>query len=337
MHIGKSYKLSEFLHWTRRRIHILTLVSAVPVALYQLAGQTWIALPWFVVGLLGTATSFIVGFKNAQTYGRTLEAQQVWTAIAAGSRHWGLISRDFTVKREASRALVYRHLAWLTALRYQLRGGERVWESADSHSNAEYQRKFFTVPERETPLDAELKKYLDGEELSCALKTGGKATRLMGAQSQAIRQLLDSQDIVLLHHAELQRTLRDFVDQQSRLERIKNFPYPRQYAIINTLFVWSFALLVPFGMVGEFDRLNAHAPALLAGHMAWFAVPFSLLVSWMYISLDQVGESTENPFEGGANDVPMAQVCRLLEIELRETLGETDLPSLSRPVNNIIL
>jgi putative membrane protein len=71
--------------------------------------------------------------------------------------------------------------------------------------------------------------------------------------------------------------------------------------------------------------------------MGWFAIPFSLLISWMYISLDQVGESTENPFEGGANDVPMAQICRLLEIELKQMLGETEVPSLLKPKNNIIL
>lgn len=55
--------------------------------------------------------------------------------------------------------------------------------------------------------------------------------------------------------------------------------------------------------------------------MDWFAIPFRLLISSMYISLDQVGESTESPFEGGANDVSMAQVCRLLEIELRPDAG----------------
>ena len=57
----------------------------------------------------------------------------------------------------------------------------------------------------------------------------------------------------------------------------------------------------------------------------------------MYVSLDQVGESSENPFEGGANDVPIAQICRWVEIELRETLQETDLPRLLSPRNQVIL
>jgi putative membrane protein len=71
--------------------------------------------------------------------------------------------------------------------------------------------------------------------------------------------------------------------------------------------------------------------------MAWLAVPFSVLISWMYVSLDQVGESTENPFEGGANDVPIAQICRQLEIELKEMLREPDLPPPLLPTNQIIL
>ena len=78
--------------------------------------------------LFGTATSFIVGFKNAQTYNRMLEAQQVWTAIAGTSRYWGLISRDFPTTQTTSKALIYRDLAWLTVLRYYLRGS-RVWET----------------------------------------------------------------------------------------------------------------------------------------------------------------------------------------------------------------
>ena len=123
-------------------------MAIVPVVLYKVFGQKWIAAPWSVAVLLGTAASFIVGFKNVQTYNRTLEAQQVWTAIAGTSRYWGLICRDFPTNRASSQALIHRHLAWLTALRYQLRGGSRVWETVSSRSNAEYQRKTTASPRR---------------------------------------------------------------------------------------------------------------------------------------------------------------------------------------------
>jgi putative membrane protein len=50
-----------------------------------------------------------------------------------------------------------------------------------------------------------------------------------------------------------------------------------------------------------------------------------------------VGESTENPFEGSANDVPISQMSRAVEIDIREMLGETNLPPTLQPQNNIVL
>src|SRR5262245_55103622 len=138
MHIGKSYKLTEFLVWTRRRAYVLLLLAFSSVAAYELLDLRWLAMPWPIAALLGPAASFIVGFQNAQTYNRTVEAQQVWTSIAQLTRYWGLICRDFPTDRNEFRVLIRRHLAWLTALRYQARG-RRVWES-QSKSNDEYQR-----------------------------------------------------------------------------------------------------------------------------------------------------------------------------------------------------
>lgn len=336
MKISRRYSLSDFLDWTRRRLFVVVALAVMPLLLYEVLGQRWVGLPWSLAVLLGTAASFIVGFKNAQTYNRTVEAQQIWTSIVGASRYWGTISRDFPASARCTRALVHRHLAWLTVVRYQLRG-RRVWESVTSRSNAEYQERFYTVPESERPLEAALATYLREDELEQLAATTNKAGWLMGAQSETLRDLLVGQELTVPHHLEMQRTLRDLVDHHSRAERIKNFPYPRQYATINTIFVWCFAAVLPFCVVREFDRLNDGVSGVLAGHMEWLAIPFSALVAWMYVSLDQVGESTENPFEGGANDVPISQLSRLLEIELREMLGETDLPPPLLPKNDIAL
>ncbi|MGH8081811.1 MAG: bestrophin family protein, partial [Lysobacter sp.] len=76
MHTGKSYKLPEFLFWTRRSIYMQSVLSVVPVVLYQLVGLKWVAIPWGVVLLVGTTVALSVGFKNVQAYGRMQEAQQ---------------------------------------------------------------------------------------------------------------------------------------------------------------------------------------------------------------------------------------------------------------------
>ena len=69
----------------------------------------------------------------------------------------------------------------------------------------------------------------------------------------------------------------------------------------------------------------------------WLTIPFSVLSGWVFLVLEQIGESTENPFEGNANDIPITQISRNIEIDLREMLGEKDLPEAIQPVNHILM
>jgi ion channel-forming bestrophin family protein len=335
MHTGKSYKLFEFLDWTRRDIYVLIILGVVPVVAYQIGNVKWVGIPWTVVALLGTATAFIVGFKNVQTYNRTWEARQIWGDLISGSRAWGIMSRDFFDDAEKSKELVYRHLAWLTALRYQLRE-HRAWEATSKAHNAEYSR-YYSIPEMQTTLETELAKYLPDGELTEILAAANKPTQIMSLQSKSIKGLLASQTIVLTQFVDMQRSIRDFLVLQGRCERIKDFPYPRQFATINSLFIKLFCFLLPFGLLREFDSLNQSVAGVIKGNMVWLVIPFSVLISWMYTSLERVGESTESPFEGNPNDVPISQMCRTAERDLREMLGETDCPPPLEPTNNIVL
>jgi ion channel-forming bestrophin family protein len=335
MHTGKSYTFSEFLDWTRRDIYVLIVLGVVPVVAYEIGDLRWLGIPWTVVAMLGTATVFIVGFKNLQTYNRTWEARQIWGEIISSSRAWGTMSRDFFSNPEKSKELIYRHFAWLTAMRYQMRGA-RPWETTGKAHNAEYQR-FYFIPEKENALETELAKYLSPEELKPVLAATNKPAQIMALQSKTIKGVFARQEIVVLQFVDMQRSIKEFFVQQGRSERIKDFPYPRQFAVISAMFVRLFCLLLPFGLLREFDNLNESVEGAMQGNMIWLVIPFSVLISWMYTSLDRVGESTENPFEGNANDVPISQMCRAVEVDLREMLGETDLPPLLQPQNSIVL
>ena len=335
MHIGKSYKLSEFLLWTRRNIFWLLLLGTIPTILYQVFDLKWLTIPWPVAAMLGTATTFTVGFKNLQTYNRAWEARKIWGATMSTSQEWALMCRDFIEDVVKSREIIYRHLAWLTALRYQLRAG-RPWETTEKSYNREY-KSVYVVPEMEAPLEEELLKYITKSEVENVLAQKNKAVQLLSLQGNALKNVYKDGALENLRFLQMHTMLREFSSHQGESERIKNFPYPRQYATINNLFVNLFCILLPFAMMGEFNDLNNHVSGVLKGNMVWLVIPFSILISWVFTSLEQVGESTENPFEGSANDVPISQMSRTVEIDIREMLGETDLPIPLQPKNNIIL
>ncbi|MEM5405043.1 bestrophin family protein [Paraburkholderia unamae] len=320
MHLGKSYKLSEFLFWTRRQIYALAIWGTLPVILFRFFSMTWLSVPLTIVVLLGTATSFIVGFKNVQTYNRAMDAQDIWSGIVSASRRWGQLARDFPNDESISRQLIDRHLAWLTALRYALRR-PRIWESMSQAFNAEF-RRHYTVPEWERSLDDALSPYLSAPETARALGSPNVAAAFLNTQSALLQKLHTTGKLNLSFYLELQRALGDFVTLQAKAEQLKNFPYPRQYSTVSALFVRFFCLLFPFGLLSEFDKLNASVSGFMHGNMIWLVVPCSVAVSWMYTSLDQVGDSTENPFEGSANDVPISTLCAQIERDLRSMLGE---------------
>jgi ion channel-forming bestrophin family protein len=339
MHAGRRFTLREVLWWTRRDILWFVTLAVVPTVLYQVLGWTWLSIPWVPIALVGTAVAFITGFKNNASYDRLWEARQVYGAIVNSSRGWGILVIDFvTAKRadkpmthEALRAvharLIHRHIAWLHALRFQLRQ-PRAWEHMIKVYNREY-RRWYTVDEVETTLENALTGVITTEEKAHVLGKSNAATQLIALQSKDLRELLDQGLIEDFRHMELEKMLVDLYSQQGKCERIKNFPYPRQFGTLNLMFTRLFILLVPFGMLGEFAKLGEA--------YVWLAIPFSALVAWVFNMMEKIGESTENPFEGGANDVPITAITRTIEIDLREMLGEQDIPAPLKPQNHILM
>ena len=332
MHAGRRFTLRQVIYWTRRDIQFFVIYSIVITSLYFFLHLNWLIIPWVAIGLVGTAAAFLIGFKNTQTYNRTWEARQIWGAIVNSSRTWGILVKD-TVNggEDEIRKLFYRHFAWLTALRYQLREF-RTWETTQLASNIEFSN-FYTVPEKETKLEDELSKYLSEEELKLILTKKNKAAQLIAMQSSHLRKLRDSGKLSELDFIELQRTLSAFYENQGKSERIKNFPYPRQFATVNQMFVRLFIAILPFGIIQEFSKLSTS----VGEYFVWATVPCTVIVAFVFHLMERIGEATENPFEGGANDVPISAISRGIEIDLRDMLNEKDLPSPLAPKNDILL
>lgn len=60
------------------------------------------------------------------------------------------------------------------------------------------------------------------------------------------------------------------------------------------------------------------------------------LVSWVFNTMEAIGDASEDPFERSMNDVPMNVLRRVIEIDLRRMLGETELPAKEQPIDNML-
>ena len=321
MHTGQRYRLGMTLGWSKWEFILPFTWAAVATCVYKFAGWEWIGIPWVPLSLIGVAVAFYLGFKNNASYDRLWEARKIYGAVVNASRSWAFSARDLVRDPEGSsllgehRLLVHRHVAWMDALRHQLRK-VKSWEHDTPHHTKF--REWLGAVEYKEDLAEVLGGNLPAPEVKEALKQINPAARLLSNQSRHLAELRDRGFLDGFAHMELQKLLHELMTQQGKAERIKNFPFPRQYATVNSYFALMFAVLVPFGMLPEFAKLG--------DAMVWATIPFSGLVSWVFLTTDKIGDYSENPFEGLTNDVPITSMSRGIERDIRQMVDEDDLP-----------
>ncbi|MNL08571.1 Bestrophin, RFP-TM, chloride channel [compost metagenome] len=307
--------------------------------LYKVAGWHWISIPWLPLSLIGTAVAFYVGFKNNQSYDRVWEARKIWGAIVNSSRSWGSLVNACILNnnlppdevKQIKTRLIYRHIAWLYTLREQLLVPTQ-WE----HVSLKHLFGKIAARRRERIGVGQFKDFLSQKQTADYFSgasewefAANKATQIINMQYQDLAALHEEETLHMRRQLEMQNVLADFYDHQGRAERIKRFPIPRQYANMSFIFNCIFIFLLPLGIVAEFAKLGE------AG--VWLMIPFGTIVGWIYVVMELIGDYSENPFEGLGTDIPMLSICRTIEIDLLQMLGETDLPQPIQPVNNILL
>ncbi len=337
-------------------------MAAIPVVLYSGLRWYWLHLPWLPIGLVGTAVAFIIGFKNNASYGRLWEARKIWGGIVNSSRSFTIMLNDFITNEHAENPLsdeeffkikkemVLRHVAWMTSLRHALRT-PKPWEISNINKSDKEYMSSIDIHERKYTLKQELEGYLSDEEMNYVLSKSNKQTACINLQSKQLKKLKLAGYIEDFRHMEMEKMLVEFYTLQGKAERIKNFPYPRQFATLNYLFVWTFIILLPFGMMHEFDKIGNtivesmqqykpypnggyhHIIELIGEYFVWFTVPFSVIISWIFHTMERIGEVSENPFEGIANDVPITTMARGIEIDIRQMI-EDDPNEIPKPIES---
>jgi len=66
-------------------------------------------------------------------------------------------------------------------------------------------------------------------------------------------------------------------------------------------------------------------------------IPLVVVVSTIFIMLDRAGTLTETPFSNDFNGVPLDAICRTIEIDLLQQIGETELPEAIAPIDGDLM
>jgi putative membrane protein len=60
------------------------------------------------------------------------------------------------------------------------------------------------------------------------------------------------------------------------------------------------------------------------------------IVSYAFFGLDVIGDEIEMPFGKDPNDLPLRAICRTIEVNLRQRIGDPELPPMLCPSGEIL-
>lgn len=123
------------------------------------------------------------------------------------------------------------------------------------------------------------------------------------------------------HVTILDRTLAGFTNVLGACERIKNTPIPGSYTVLIHRIVALYVFGMPFGLLAA---TGVFTPLVV------------LFIAYAFLGLDAIGGEIENPFGYDPNDLPLSAITRTIEIDLREQLGDPDLPPPAAAIDDVL-
>lgn len=333
MYTAREIKPKLIFRFSWRSVLFFLIYSSILFLLY-FHFEIRIGVSFVPIGLIGTAVAFSVGFKNNASYSRLWDARRFWGGMVNASRSFGAYITAFVKSPDLlsdetaflQEEILYRHIAYLNTVRIQLRR-KSVW--GDTTTVAHQVVGVDNHAQVSSDVTGILLQFLPETEAESYGRKKNIATQIMKTQVARITQLAEKGYISEIGHRRLMEVIQEFYNHQGACEAIKGFPFPRQYAYYSKLFVWLFLLILPFGLLTEFAKLN--------GPAVWLGVPLYVVIAWIFNTMEVVGDTSENPFENAINDVPMTAICRIIETDLRDMLNEENIPAPIEAIDNILM
>ncbi len=282
--------------WQWRFTAYFVLSSLAVTAAVEFGGLTYLELPTLPLAVVGAALGIFVSFRTNQAYDRWWEGRKLWGRMINESRHWASQATKYVDDETDQRELVHRHTAYVHALRSLLR--------------------------QQDPFE--------DEEFMARVKVADPDVDALRGESNLTHALLDRQlaDLVALNRdgklndfrlTSLDDTLRQLINIQGGCERIKKTPMPPLYGLLAVRLVQFYAVLFPLSVVEA---------------IGWWTIPVTLLVCTAFSLIAEAGRVLEDPFTMFFNGLPLSAISRMIEVNCRQRLGETDLPPMLQPTHN---
>lgn len=258
--------------------------------------------------LIGLAFSIFLGFRNTASYDRYWEGRKLWGQLVIDARS---LARQLLTLMGPSRA------------------DGHAGETAEAKAFAcEMVRKIIAFTYalkhhlRSSDAAADVTRFWPTADVSSLLKRGHVPDAILLSLSAELRQCRDREWLSDQMLRAMDERLTSLATVLAACERIRYTPLPFAYTLLLHRTAYLYCFLLPFGLV---ETIGMMTPLVVA------------IVSYTFFGLDALGDEIEEPFGDLPNDLPLDAISRTIEINLREAMGETDLPPPLKPVDYCLM
>lgn len=252
--------------------------------------------PALPLTIFGSALALFLGFRSNSAYQRWWEGRILWGAMINSSRSLSRAVRNFLPDPEG------------TDLKRTIVHRQIAYVNA------------MRCQLRRQVLDADVYRFLvDGMD-DPAFRRLNPANGLVDGTGRRIADARRAGWIDSIQQMQVEKTLVDITNAQGGMERLRNTPLPHQFRFLPILFAHLFCLLLPIGLV---ETLGLATPL------------GSTLAGLMFLAVLRVGDDLVDPFSNTVHDVPLTAMCRTVEIDLLQAIGDKA-PEPASPVRGVL-
>ncbi|WP_326534190.1 bestrophin family protein [Pseudorhodoferax sp.] len=270
---------------------------AFSIAVTLLHGRVlqWkIPLNFVPFSLIGLTLAIFLGFRNGTSYARWWEARVLWGTLLVECRAAMRHALTLVDGPEHAPVLARRLIALAHALRHQLRRSDAA---------------------------ADLARLLPPEEAARVAAARFPAAMLLQMAGEWLRDMRLQGRLAAPLVPVLEAPLAQLGNALGGCERIASTPIPFTYSVIIHRTIYSYVLLLPFGLV---DAIGPMTPVIVA------------FIAYTFFALEALGSEIEEPFGLAANDLALDSLCWTIETAVLESLGRSDGPPQPQPRNFLL-